>query len=81
MDMQMPKLGAAVQLWKHLAGIEQALRVEGAFEPLLLVEIGFVEHDRHQVALLSDRRGHPVSNSPSGGSIPPTPASQSVNLR
>src|SRR5262249_40893074 len=31
------ELGAAVQRRKHLAGIEQALLVEGAFEPLLLV--------------------------------------------
>ena len=37
---------------KHLAGIEQALGVEGAFQPLLLVEIDLGEHHRHQVALL-----------------------------
>src|SRR5258708_34658849 len=46
------EFGAAMQGWKHLAGIEQALRVEGAFQPLLLVEIDLAEHLRHQVALL-----------------------------
>ena len=37
---------------KHLAGIEQPVRVEGAFQPLLVREVGFVEHLAHQVALL-----------------------------
>src|SRR5687768_5092900 len=46
------KLGAAMEDREHLAGIEQAVAVEGAFEPLLLVEIGLGEHFRHQVALL-----------------------------
>ena len=52
MHMQVPELGAAVQLRKHLAGIEQALRVEGAFQPLLLIEVNLGEHVAHQVALL-----------------------------
>src|ERR1700704_6965599 len=52
MDMHATQFGAAVQGWKYLAGIEQALRVEGAFQPLLLVEIDLAEHLAHQVALL-----------------------------
>ena len=52
MHMHAAELGAAVQRRKHLAGIEQALGVEGAFEPLLLVEVDLGEHRRHQVALL-----------------------------
>ena len=40
MHVHAAELGAAVQRRKHLAGIEQALVVEGAFEPLLLIEIG-----------------------------------------
>jgi hypothetical protein len=46
------KLCAAVQGREYLSWIEQALIVEGAFEPLLLIEIGFRKHHRHQVALL-----------------------------
>ena len=52
MDMHAAEFGAAVQGRKHLAGIEQALRVERAFQPLLLVEIDLGEHLRHQIALL-----------------------------
>src|SRR5436309_3021509 len=52
MDMDAAEFGAAVQGWKHLSRIEQPLRVERAFQPLLLVEIDFVEHLAHQVALL-----------------------------
>ena len=37
---------------KHLARIEQTLVVERAFHALLLGQIDFVEHLRHQVALL-----------------------------
>ena len=36
---------------EHLAGIEQALVVEGAFDALLLVEIDLGKHHRHQIAL------------------------------
>ena len=46
------ELGAAMQGRKHLSRIEQALRVEGAFQPLLLVEVDLAEHFGHQVALL-----------------------------
>src|SRR6187549_3276260 len=51
MHVQAPELGAAVQGRKHLAGIEQTLGVEGAFQPLLLVEVDLGKHRRHQVAL------------------------------
>ena len=39
MDVHPPQLGAAMELRKDLAGIEQPLGIEGAFEALLLVEI------------------------------------------
>lgn len=52
MDVHAAELGAAVQGRKHLSGIEQALRVEGAFQTLLLVEVDLAEHFRHQIALL-----------------------------
>src|SRR5664279_3123205 len=52
MDVHPAKLGATMQGWKYLAGIKQALRVERAFQPLLLVEVDLAEHLRHQVALL-----------------------------
>src|SRR4051794_28567804 len=51
-DVDTAKLGAAMQRRKHLAGIEQALRVERAFQPLLLVEVDLREHLRHQIAFL-----------------------------
>jgi hypothetical protein len=37
---------------KHLAGIEQTLFVERAFDALLVLEIDLGEHHRHQVPLL-----------------------------
>src|SRR5258708_30536298 len=52
MDMYATQFCAAMQGRKYLAGIEQALRVECAFQTLLLVEIDLAEHFRHQVALL-----------------------------
>ena len=52
MDMHAAHLGAAVQLREHLAGVQQAVRVERAFQALLLVQIGLVELDLHKVALL-----------------------------
>ncbi len=52
MDVQPAQFGAAVQLGKDLAGVEQPVGVEGAFEALLLGEVGRVEHRPHQVALL-----------------------------
>jgi len=39
--MHAAKLGAAMQRRKHLAGIEQALGVERAFQPLLLALLFF----------------------------------------
>src|SRR5215467_11850349 len=56
-DVHAPELGASVQRRKYLARVEQALVVEGAFEPLLLLEVGLGEHCRHQVALF---HAHPV---------------------
>src|SRR5439155_21530952 len=52
MDVQAAELGAAMKLREDLAGIEQRAGIEGAFDPLLLGEVGLVEHRRHQVALL-----------------------------
>src|SRR5215470_17080392 len=46
------QLGAAPQRREDLAGVEQLMLVERAFEAHLLREIGLVEHGRHQVALL-----------------------------
>ena len=51
-DMQAAEFGAAMQLRKHLAGVEQPVRIEGAFEALLMRQVAFVEHRPHQVALL-----------------------------
>ena len=52
MHMHAAKFGAAMQGRKHLARVEQALGVERAFQPLLLVEIDLGKHLGHQVALL-----------------------------
>src|SRR5882757_2799933 len=52
MDMDAAEFGAAMQRRKHFSGIEQTLRVERAFQPLLLVEVDLREHLAHQVALL-----------------------------
>src|SRR5579864_7703686 len=52
MNMHAAQLGAAVQLREQLAGVEQPLRIEGAFEALLLVQVNLVEHGRHEIALL-----------------------------
>src|SRR5450631_4132825 len=50
-DVHAAEFGAAVQGRKHFSRIEQALGVEGAFQPLLLVEINLAEHLAHQIAL------------------------------
>ena len=50
-DMHAAQFGASVELGKHLARIEQVLLVEGAFDPLLLLQVRLREHFRHQVAL------------------------------
>lgn len=49
--MHTPQFGAAAQLRKYLAGVQQMLGVESTFDAHLLVKIGLVEHFRHQVAL------------------------------
>src|SRR5438067_9403223 len=51
MDMKTAELGAAMQLWKDLARVEQAIRIESAFEALLVCEVALVEHRSHEVAL------------------------------
>jgi len=51
MHMHTAELCTSAQGRKDLAGIEQQLGVEGAFDPLLMVEIDLGEHLRHQVAL------------------------------
>src|SRR5438876_530457 len=45
--MDAAEFGAAVQGRKHFSRIEQALGVEGAFQPLLLAEIDVAEHLAH----------------------------------
>ena len=51
MDVKTAEFGAAVQLRKHLARVQQPVGIEGAFDPLLVGQIAFVEHRSHQVAL------------------------------
>ncbi len=51
MNMHAAQFGAAVQLREHLARVQQAVRVEGAFQALLLCEVSLVEHRVHEVAL------------------------------
>ena len=48
--MHAAKLGAAMQRRKHLAGIEQTLRVESAFDTLLLIEIDLNQQQRLKCA-------------------------------
>src|SRR5713226_9508218 len=38
-DMHTAELGAAMQRREHFSRVEQALRIERAFQPLLLIEI------------------------------------------
>ena len=52
MDVQPAQFGAAVQLREYLPGVEEPVRVEGAFESFLMREIALVEHRPHQIALL-----------------------------
>src|SRR5260221_9314393 len=51
-DMHAAEFGASAQGRKYLAGIEQPLRVQRAFQPLPLIEIDLAEPFRHQIALL-----------------------------
>ena len=46
MDVQPAQFGAAMQLREDLAGVEQPVGIERAFEALLMGEVGFVEHRR-----------------------------------
>src|SRR5579871_4305498 len=52
MHVHAPQFGATVQGGKNLARIEEALRVEGAFDSLLLVEVDLGKHLAHQIAFL-----------------------------
>jgi hypothetical protein len=49
--MKTAEFGAAMKLWKHLARVEQAIRIERAFEALLMRQVALVEHCSHEVAL------------------------------
>ena len=51
MDMKMTELGAAMQLRKDLTRVQQAIRIESAFEALLMCQVALVEHCSHEVAL------------------------------
>ena len=53
MNVQPPQFRATVQLREHLAGVEQALRIESAFQTLLLIQVDLVEHRRHEVAFFN----------------------------
>jgi hypothetical protein len=45
--MDTAELGAAMQLWEDLARVEQAIRIESAFEALLVRQVALVEHCPH----------------------------------
>ena len=47
MNVEAAKFGAPMELRKNLAGIEQSIRVEGAFDPLLMRQVALVEHRSH----------------------------------
>ena len=49
--MKTTELGAAMQLRKYLARVEQAVGIECAFQALLMRQVAFVTHRPHQVAL------------------------------
>ena len=49
--MHPAELCAPVQGGENLTGIEQLGWVEGAFDPLLLIEVQLVKLDFHQIAL------------------------------
>src|SRR5258708_37687416 len=48
--MKTTELGAAMQLRKYLARVEQAVGIECAFQALLMRQVAFVKHHPHQVA-------------------------------
>src|SRR5438876_6029822 len=51
-DMQPAEFGTTVKFRKYLPRVEQPIRIEGAFQSLLMLQIGLAEHAAHQVALL-----------------------------
>src|ERR1700761_287273 len=51
MHMHPTEFSATAELRKHLAWVEQAFRIEGAFQPHLLIEVDLVEHRVHEIAL------------------------------
>ena len=52
MNMHPAQFGAAVQNWKHLAGVQEMVGIEGAFDPLLMGQIIVIEHGPHEIAFL-----------------------------
>ena len=51
MDVKTAEFGAAMQLWEDLTRVQQAIRIESAFEALLVRQVALVEHRSHKVAL------------------------------
>ena len=49
MHVQFAQFRTAMQDRKYLAGVQPALRVKGAFDPLLLLQVLFIEHGVHEV--------------------------------
>ena len=52
MDMETSKLGAAVKMREHFAGVQKMPGIKCAFQPLLLFQVILGELDVHQVAFL-----------------------------
>ncbi len=48
--MHHAEFGAAMQGREHFARIEASLRIKRAFNALLLIEVGFIEHFAHEIA-------------------------------
>jgi hypothetical protein len=53
MHMQAAKLGTAVQMRKHLPGIQQMIGIKSAFQTLLLFHVIFGKLDRHQITFFN----------------------------
>ena len=53
MNMQAAKFSTAMQMWEHLARIEQMISVKRTFQPLLLFQIFLGELNVHQIALFN----------------------------
>src|SRR5690606_141215 len=56
-DVHAAQFGTAVKLGKDLSRVQQMLGIEGALYPLLLLQVGLVEHRGHEVTLL---HAHPM---------------------